>query len=187
MTFPEKLLDLRKQANLSQEALAEKLNVSRQAVSRWESGAALPDATNLLQLSRLFSVSIDYLLNDDATCDAETPVVRRETRQAATSLRQKLLLGFGIGSGAAGTLGMLLMYILSRIVEVPILIKVRQPDGTIMYRGGGGITGHSFRYFIDEYSLEVLVGLFILLIISSAVMLALCWRFHRKNTTNIPH
>ena len=187
MTFPEKLLDLRKQENLSQEALAEKLDVSRQAISRWESGTAMPDAMNLLQLSRLFGVSIDYLLNDDATCDAETPVVRRETQQATTSLRQKLLLGFGIGCSAAGALGMMMMYILSRIVEVPILVKIRQTDGTIMYKGGGNITGHSFRYFIDEYSLEVLVGLCILLIFGGAVLLALCWRSHRKNTVDIPH
>jgi len=187
MTFPEKLLDLRKQENLSQEALAEKLDVSRQAVSRWEGGTAMPDATNLLQLSRLFGVSIDYLLNDDAASDAETPVVRRETQQATTSLRQKLLLGFGIGCGAAGALGVLLMYILSRFIEVPILLKIRQPDGTFMYKGGSNITGRSFKYFIDEFHLEVLIALCILLMIGGAAMLFLCWRSHRKPAAEIPH
>ena len=43
----------------------EKLDVSRQAISRWESGAAMPDANNILQLSKLFDVTTDYLLNDD--------------------------------------------------------------------------------------------------------------------------
>ena len=64
MTFGEKLQRLRKEQNWTQEELAEKLMVSRQALSKWESGAAIPDTENVIQISRLFSVSIDYLLND---------------------------------------------------------------------------------------------------------------------------
>ena len=56
MTFGEKLTGLRKREGLSQEALAEQLGVSRQAVSRWEQGAALPDAAKLLPCAGLFSV-----------------------------------------------------------------------------------------------------------------------------------
>ena len=61
MALSEKLYTLRKKSGLSQEQLAEKLLVSRQAVSRWENGEVLPDAPNLLQLSKLFGVSIDVL------------------------------------------------------------------------------------------------------------------------------
>ena len=57
MTLSEKILDLRKQQGMSQENLAGKLGVSRQAVSRWEVGSALPDASNIRQLSRLFGVT----------------------------------------------------------------------------------------------------------------------------------
>ena len=57
MTLSEKILDLRKQQGMSQENLAEKLGVSRQAVSHWEVGSALPDASNIRQLSRLFGVT----------------------------------------------------------------------------------------------------------------------------------
>lgn len=64
MTFGEKLQRLRKEQNWTQEELAEKLMVSRQALSNWESGAAIPDTENVIQISRLFGVSIDYLLND---------------------------------------------------------------------------------------------------------------------------
>ena len=64
MKFEEKLTTLRKKAGMSQEDLAERLNVSRQAISRWELGSTLPDAPNLLKLSDLFGVSIDYLLRD---------------------------------------------------------------------------------------------------------------------------
>ena len=65
MKFEEKLMDLRKKHGMSQEELADRLGVSRQAISRWELGSTLPDAPNLLKLSDLFGVSIDYLLRDD--------------------------------------------------------------------------------------------------------------------------
>ena len=61
---------------LSQEELAEKLNVSRQAISRWEMGTAMPDAVNILQLSKLFHVTTDYLLNEEYESDADLPQVR---------------------------------------------------------------------------------------------------------------
>ena len=64
MNFAEKLLALRTQAGFSQEVLAEKLNVSRQAVSKWELGTTLPETEKLISISTLFSVSIDSLLID---------------------------------------------------------------------------------------------------------------------------
>lgn len=64
MNFAEKLLALRNQAGYSQEVLAEKLNVSRQAVSKWELGTTLPETDKLISISTLFSVSIDSLLID---------------------------------------------------------------------------------------------------------------------------
>lgn len=76
MKMDEKIITLRKKLGWSQEDLAEKMNVSRQAISRWENGAALPDAQNVLQLSRLFNVTTDYLLNDDYESDGDIPVVQ---------------------------------------------------------------------------------------------------------------
>lgn len=64
MSLAEKLVSLRKQKGLTQMDLAEKLNVSRQAVSRWEVGAAIPGTDNLKVLGELYGVSIDYLLKD---------------------------------------------------------------------------------------------------------------------------
>lgn len=66
MTFGEKLVKLRKQNALSQEQLAEKLNVSRQAVSRWELGAS-SDVDNVVKIGRFFDCSLDYLLNNEIT------------------------------------------------------------------------------------------------------------------------
>ena len=67
MTFSDKLIALRKKEGWSQEELAEKLNVTRQSVSKWEGAQSVPDIDKILQLSRLFGVTTDYLLKDDAT------------------------------------------------------------------------------------------------------------------------
>ncbi|MBD5463814.1 MAG: helix-turn-helix transcriptional regulator [Lachnospiraceae bacterium] len=64
MNFAEKLLKLRTQCGYSQEALAEKLNVSRQAVSKWELGTTLPETDKVITISEFFNVSTDYLLKD---------------------------------------------------------------------------------------------------------------------------
>lgn len=80
MTFAEKLLQLRKKEGYSQEELASKLDVSRQAVSRWEMGTSIPDSTNLLHISKLFQVSTDYLLNDDYESDNDIPKVKERNK-----------------------------------------------------------------------------------------------------------
>ena len=65
MNFSDNLKRLRKENNLSQEELAEKLNVSRQSVSKWESNSAYPEMDKIIQISNMFNVGIDELLNKD--------------------------------------------------------------------------------------------------------------------------
>ena len=65
MNLPEKLTQLRREKSLTQASLAETLNVSRQAISRWEVGTAVPSTDNLKVLSNLYGVPVDYLLNDN--------------------------------------------------------------------------------------------------------------------------
>ena len=62
MEISEKILQLRKANNLTQEELAEKLNVSRQYISKWESGQTIPELEKLISLSSVFQVTTDYLL-----------------------------------------------------------------------------------------------------------------------------
>ena len=71
MTFGEKLQALRKARGWSQEELATQINVSRQALSKWESGASVPDTENVVALSRLFGVSTDYLLLENGETTAQ--------------------------------------------------------------------------------------------------------------------
>jgi len=66
MIFSEKLQLIRKSKGFTQEELAEKLEVSRQAVAKWESGQVYPDINNLIQISNIFNVTVDYLVKDQA-------------------------------------------------------------------------------------------------------------------------
>lgn len=63
MTTGEKIAALRKEKGITQEALAERLRVARQSVSRWEMDAAFPETEKLMKLSRILECSIDFLLN----------------------------------------------------------------------------------------------------------------------------
>jgi transcriptional regulator with XRE-family HTH domain len=76
MVFSEKLQILRKSKGLTQEELAEKLNVSRQAVAKWESAMVFPDIYNIIQISNLMNVSVDYLVKDQE-CEASPTSERR--------------------------------------------------------------------------------------------------------------
>lgn len=104
MKLCEKLYELRRAAGLSQEELAERLNVSRQAVSKWENGAAQPELSKLVELSRLYGVSVDELLSLEeaekgdakaaSSVEASSPAPAQETLAAPKKVRrQKLLLG----------------------------------------------------------------------------------------------
>ena len=76
ITLGEKLKSARKSARLTQEQLAEKLLVSRQAITKWEADKGMPDIENLKQLSKLLNISIDYLLDGGERIDLS--VIREE-------------------------------------------------------------------------------------------------------------
>lgn len=114
MTFSEKLVGLRRKAGLSQEELASRLEVSRQAVSKWESGQTLPDLERAAALSRLFGVSLDYLLKEEleapeapqpepaAPPEPEKPLRRvspeeaRQVLELSRAAAQKMALATGL-------------------------------------------------------------------------------------------
>ena len=71
MTFGQKLQLLRRERDWTQEQLAERIHISRQAVSKWEADAALPDTENVVRLSRLFGVTTDFLLLNGVDAPSE--------------------------------------------------------------------------------------------------------------------
>ena len=91
MDFSEKIAMLRRQKNWSQEELAEKLMVTRQAVSKWESAQSMPDLDKIVQLSELLGVSTDYLLKSDRDApEAETPQRTQEKASARRVTREEV-------------------------------------------------------------------------------------------------
>lgn len=81
MEFAEKLITLRKGKELTQEQLAEQLDVSRQSVSKWENGQAVPEVEKLVELSRAFDVTVDYLLKPSEIDELSVKTELLEQRQ----------------------------------------------------------------------------------------------------------
>lgn len=117
MIIGAKIAACRKRAGMSQEKLANELNISRQAVSRWETGEAVPDTEKVIQLSHIFHVTTDYLLLDiyEAPQSAVPAENNRETEQRAAEKQMKrqsmrmhfgwFLLIFGVISFSATLVG----------------------------------------------------------------------------------
>lgn len=115
MQLGERLYALRKKAGMTQTELAEKLDVSRQAISRWELGTAKPDVDNLVALSELYDVTVDQLLKADAE-----PAAAPEQTPAKKSSGSKWL-GF-----------MLILYI---VLFAIIAVANFDPTGAIVTAG----------------------------------------------------
>lgn len=81
MDFSEKLLTLRKANDLTQEQLAEKLDVSRQSISKWESGQATPELEKIVAMSTVFNVTTDYLLKSSEIDDLSVKTEMLERQQ----------------------------------------------------------------------------------------------------------
>lgn len=100
MMFGEKLFKLRKQKGLSQEALAETLNTSRQAISKWENGQGFPETEKLLMIGNIFEVSIDYLLKETVEHNKENEegyYVSREMAEGYLLSTRKIAKHIGLG------------------------------------------------------------------------------------------
>ena len=93
MKLDEKLVHLRKEKGLTQLELAEAVKVSRQAVSKWESGGGIPSTENLRGLSELYGVPVDYLLNGNAEKGTEE---RKDNPQKGQEKRKRVSIKIGL-------------------------------------------------------------------------------------------
>ncbi len=162
MKFCDKILNLRKQNEMSQEQLAEKLNVSRQAVSRWEMGTAQPDASNVLQLSKIFNVTADYLLNDEYESDKDVPAVKQTENQIKE--QTKIQIGFivTVGISIMVLIGQCIFYysfkntsltLLGTILTIAIIIGFEY-----VYRSSNVKSEYAKKYYTRFYIAEFWIG-----------------------------
>ena len=124
MTLAEKICSLRTRADMSQSDLAEATGVSRQSVSKWETGASVPDLDKLVTLSELFGVSLDELVKDEKPAAAQSqpsPVYVVE-RKAEKTAAQKVGIGLFWFSGIAAALGLVLFGAL--LVFIPLTLTL---------------------------------------------------------------
>lgn len=142
MTFGEKIQKLRKEAGLSQEELAYQLDVSRQAISKWERDNGYPETENIIRMSKIFHVTLDYLLNEEETQTQEPKAERGMyvSREMADGFllyqKQKYLkvataVGIMVGGLALSYMSSdisMLMFVLILIVGVILLISIKLTD-----------------------------------------------------------
>lgn len=126
MILAEKIVRLRKKQGMSQEELAEKMNVSRQAVSKWEGAQSIPDLDKILQLSNLFGVTTDYLLKEELeeeefSGESEKSNIRHVSMEDANKylgLRKTASLQIAVGTFLC-IISVIPLFILSAASETP--------------------------------------------------------------------
>ncbi len=150
MKLSVKLQDLRKKCGLSQEALAERLGVTRQAVSKWETGEGKPDIDNLLPLAKLLHTTVDYLLDDSA----EEPCVEESQTQTppqSQSVGRELweqLKVFGRRWGWLGGYAIALIGAVRLVITAIVLFAGGTMLGGFLYAEFGMATGFGLAYYL---------------------------------------
>ena len=89
MTIGNRISSLRKAQQISQEEIADKIGVSRQSVSKWETDACAPDAYNLIELAKALNTSVEYIVTGETSVDTKT-----ETKKATVETKNLAILGF---------------------------------------------------------------------------------------------
>lgn len=173
MTLGEKLVLLRKARGMTQEQLAAELSVSRQAVSKWELGEATPETENVMQLSRLFGVTTDYLLFEAETGAASAPAPLPHPKQEKPARRAARIAGWAMA--AFGALGLLVIWMLSTMIPSYERYSYTAPDGTGVL---GNRTVYAFDHFVETYRLGAVV--FLLALCLCTGMAVLLWRWYKN-------
>lgn len=171
MSFGEKLQLLRKARGLSQEALAEQLGVTRQAVSKWELGDATPDLENVVALARFFGVSTDYLLLTEQ--EETTPEKPADPMRRDAGFVHRLLGWIGLG---IGSLSWLVIWILSTMIQAKEQIETYNAHANcyeLITR-----VSYSFRGFVNTYRLTAI--LWVTGILACAGACLLCYGYWKS-------
>ena len=173
MTMGEKILNMRKARSWSQEELAEQVGVTRQAVSRWESGSVKPDADKIIALCDLFGVSADYLLRDLVAEQGNTIQLDRPVKPCISleSVLSWLMTAFG-------AVTLLVLGILASVNRIYFSPSVTESETGEQFFEPGGYTG-LFDY-LDRYALNWLFWLAITTLIAGAVMIIVRHGLHRR-------
>lgn len=164
MRFAERILYCRKKAMLSQEELASKLGVSRQAVSKWETGESIPDMNNLAALAEIFDVSLDWLIKGEEEKKQETkekaPFEERLPRFIGNMIKK-----YGWLAGVRMAIGGVMIFLVGLIANISV---------NTMYSGMGGFDDPFFRDIVENNPMTTMsyfiMGLGVVLAVSGVVL-----------------
>lgn len=149
MTLSEKLQNLRRAAGLSQEQLAERLGVTRQAVSKWETGEGKPDIDNLLPLAKLLGTTVDYLLDDGADEPrTETPPHTQPQSQSVGWELWEQLKAFGRRWGWLGGYALAAIGAVRFVTTAIVLFAGGTLLGDFLSMSFGIATGFGLAYYV---------------------------------------
>ncbi len=200
MKLSEKIYTLRKKAGLSQEALAELLGVSRQAVSKWETGEAVPELSKLLLLAKTFGVTTDWLLTEDES-EPHTDQKESEPQEKQANWVDSLpgVIGklirkygwlFGVyvaAGGAVFTVFGVIARAMARSVASLFAFNTSQPGLDIIWQRGAGFPGLSqdtMTHFIRNNPVSIMGTVFIaigLALLAAGVALAVYLKKRSKD------
>ena len=135
MTLAEKILSLRTRRGMSQDALAEKMEVSRQSVSKWETAQSVPDLDKIIKLADLFGVGVDELVREGESPRPPEPkviYVERERKPELTAVQKTGVVfeGAGVGMVVVGFMGLGLLILTGAalvILGLPLLLSKKHP------------------------------------------------------------
>ena len=142
MILGEKIIALRKRMNWSQEELAEKLDISRQSVSKWEVGATIPDLDKILKMSDIFGVSTDYLLKDEI--EETGPFGRRDIPDGRTVSVEEANEFMRLSQEVSGKIALAVsLFILSPVILLQLFALTEGEKVWILedWAAGVGVTG----------------------------------------------
>ena len=155
MNLSDRIQYLRKVRGISQEGLAEKLGVSRQAVSKWESEQSMPDLDKIISMSDYFAVTTDYLLK------GIEPVVQKEEEQSIKHRRIASNICYQLSLGFIG-LGIILSIILADFLKISILLTpvlIVQGVGLLVWG-----TGRNLSEVRPSFQVKLALILFLLFV-----------------------
>ena len=171
----ERIRQLRSGKGMSQEQLAEALHISRQAVSKWETGESVPDTERVMLLCRVLDISADYLLFGKENEQTATPI----PSAAKPQNQGKALTIVGVVSVGIGSLGLLVMWVLSTMLvsDVWTEVGVTNPLTGETYYEIQYYGAYDFLSFIETYRLHALVFICVLLLVIGIITLLI--QLHR--------
>lgn len=178
MKFNENLKYLRKEANLTQEQFAEKLNVSRQAVTKWESGQSYPDIQNLKEMADMFNVTMDALVGDIGS--KKESVINKKINDVGYFIFAMIILlaisissisesiGFITGNEDGKIISYIILGIVGFLLTIYLLKKyLRSTDQQIVnMKNNEQAKKERKKYILNKYKLSCIGDIFLAIIIN---------------------